>query len=481
VGAKPAAEKIGERPPEPWLHVACVKWGGLYPVEYVERLFAGVRAFMPADTPFRFVCYTDDARGLPEGVEARPLPEGAPGWWGKLALFASGEFLPGQRVVYLDLDVVVVGPLDWLAKYAGDFAACADWLRPGRLNSSVMAWRGGWGRHIWDSWVAAGRPTKLVPSDQEWIERVAPRWTRLQQLVPGRREAVSYRHDCAVGLPPRDASVVCFHGQPKPHMCSDEWVRMAWASTTPATARDVEVLCNTERAERERNEILARREVLATVEPRVRHNEHVAICGGGPSLRGSLGELRTRQDVGQEVWACNGAWRFLHGAGIPPAAVVVGDARPETAGLFFGAAGMDAYIAWHCHPETWRALRQCRRRGYSPREMGDIGSTVALSAACVAYLAGFRFIHLYGVDSSIAVAGAHHAYEQPMNDGDRYLEARVAGRTFLAAPWMLKQVQEFPALAADLAAHGATVTVHGDGLLPFYAREIWQQAAWRAA
>lgn len=459
----------------PWLRVVCVKWGAQYGPEYVSRLFAGVSRALPG-SPLTFCCYTDDVRGIESGIETRPLPPDVPGWWNKLYLFAEGESLPSERVVYFDLDVVVVDRLRWLAEYVGTFAACDDWARPGHLNSSVMAWRGGWGRHIWDSWCAAGMPLKATASDQEWIERVTPRWDRLQSLVDGRREVVSYRAHCAVGLPPRDASVVCFHGQPKMHSVRDEWVRMAW-SESPLTPSLVSVRCNTEWQARARNAELARRACPHPVETLDRTDEHVSICGGGPSLSGSLRELERRLDAGQQVWACNGAWRYLRDAGVPPTAVVAFDARPETAELFHGARGMDAYLAWHCHPDTWHALQWCRRRGYSPDEMGDIGTTVVLAATCVAFMAGYRFLHLYGVDSSISERGGgydHHAYDQPLNDGDEYLEANVAGRSFKAAPWMIRQVQDFAGLAPDLVAHGATLTVHGDGLLPWYAKNVWQ-------
>ena len=96
--------------------VICTRWGDKYGPLYVNRLFGMVSRHL--DGPFRFVCFTDDASGLREGVETRPLPPlgcepptGTHGIWGKSRLWSAD--LGGLRgpVLYLDLDVVILGDL----------------------------------------------------------------------------------------------------------------------------------------------------------------------------------------------------------------------------------------------------------------------------------------------------------------------------------------------------------------------------------
>ncbi len=108
------------------------------------------------------------------------------------------------------------------------------------------------------------------------------------------------------------------------------------------------------------------------------------------------------------------------------------------------------------------------------------GSTVGLKTICIAHTMGFRTFHLYGFDSSYA-DDAHHAYPQPMNDGERVIEVWAGDRKFKCAPWMVSQTNEFQELAAYLANEGCTITVNGDGLLPHVARQMMKDVEPSAA
>ena len=96
--------------------VICIRWGAKYGPDYVNRLHAMVARHLPG--PFRFVCFTDDPAGLRGGVEAAPLPPlgcepptGTRGIWGKSRLWSARLGDLSGPVLYLDLDVVVRGPL----------------------------------------------------------------------------------------------------------------------------------------------------------------------------------------------------------------------------------------------------------------------------------------------------------------------------------------------------------------------------------
>ena len=53
--------------------VICMKWGTLYSADYVNVLFNACKANITGD--FRFVCLTDNAGGLTNGIEAFPIPD----------------------------------------------------------------------------------------------------------------------------------------------------------------------------------------------------------------------------------------------------------------------------------------------------------------------------------------------------------------------------------------------------------------------
>ncbi len=198
---------------------------------YVEHLHDMVRRHLPADSLAQFACFTDDPQPYAAGIDKRSLPEGLNGWYNKLSLFRRGLFPEGDRVVYFDLDTLIIGPLDEILAYDGEFAILRDFLRQGGFGSGVMLWRAGVGHDIWESFLAEGFP-HVEGGDQIWIERHRPpRVDPLQERFPGR--FVSYKLHCQLQAPAA-AAVVCFHGLPRPHEATTGWVPLVWWPARPA-------------------------------------------------------------------------------------------------------------------------------------------------------------------------------------------------------------------------------------------------------
>lgn len=164
--------------------VACVWVDGHVPfgAEYVSKLYAMARRFL--SRPFRFVCVTDRGFMLPADIEIIEVPSplrGIKGWWSKIALFHPRHGLTG-RVLYLDLDTLVVGPLDAIADYpapfalvphAGTFNGKGRQRVVKRFNSSVMVWDvSDATARIARDWTP--RVTRSLWGDQDWIGTVCP-------------------------------------------------------------------------------------------------------------------------------------------------------------------------------------------------------------------------------------------------------------------------------------------------------------------
>jgi hypothetical protein len=163
--------------------VACVWVKGHvpYPVEYVSRLEAMVQRWI--DRPYRFVCVTDRPGQLPTGVTPAVIPNQAPlyGWWSKVQLFNPRVALQG-RVLYLDLDTLVVASLapilDYpapfaLVPHAGKFDGMHGRQVVKRFNSSVMVWDAGTQAHLYKAWTP--QVAARLWGDQDWIgEQTAP-------------------------------------------------------------------------------------------------------------------------------------------------------------------------------------------------------------------------------------------------------------------------------------------------------------------
>lgn len=171
------------------LTVACVlSPGPKYDRSHVARLEEIVAPHLKQ--PYRFVCVDDS-----------PFP----GWWAKISLFEPGRF--DGRVLYLDLDVAVVGNLDDLADLDAPFSIINDWGRFG-YNSSVMVWDAGAADHLFTEFT----PDVMdrMPGDQDWITRKKPG----AAILP-RRWCYSYRLGLETGYPD-DMRVCVYHGSPKP-------------------------------------------------------------------------------------------------------------------------------------------------------------------------------------------------------------------------------------------------------------------------
>lgn len=460
------------------LRIVCVKAGTKYGPEYVNILADMCRRNLPEGFPGQVVCFTDDAIGLDASIAVRPLPGGLEGWWNKLYLFKNGLFEDGDRILFLDLDTVIVGALDQIVAYDGPFAILRDFYRPNGLQSSVMAWPSNTLGFLWDEFEADGFPN-IIGGDQAWIEfareKLNPQiW---QELFP--KTFVSFKVDCQP-MPPRGAKVVVFHGEPRPHNCGVDWVKAIWA-INGGQGFDLEQICNTTDDHIVQNVRSACARDLPWLETCKAHDKQAIIVGGGPSLRGQVEDIRRRQADGAVIFSTNNTAQFLTDHSVSANYHIILDARQENAKFITGddRAGRTHLISSQCDPEVFDRLASddvIVWHPYTPVvlqeiiddprpvEMVGCGSTVCLKAIGIAHGLGFRTFHLYGMDSCF-MDGAHHAYVQPQNDADRILDVQVGERLFKAAPWMVAQVNEFQDLAAHLANEGCTITVSGDGTL----------------
>ena len=103
----------------------------------------------------------------------------------------------------------------------------------------------------------------------------------------------------------------------------------------------------------------------------------------------------------------------------------------------------DKLALWHAglHDD---AMVEILRPYCSDDEPGVIvggGSTVGLRAMFLAYLSGFRKLHLYGFDSCYR-GPDHHAFTQALNEGEALLEVMMASRRYRCSIWMARQAQE---------------------------------------
>ncbi|MEM7026438.1 MAG: hypothetical protein AAF637_28255 [Pseudomonadota bacterium] len=209
------------------VNVLCMKWGSMYGPDYVNRLRTMVARHL--DLPHRFLCLTDDPRGVAAEVECRPLPAieladaPAHAGWRKLSCFSPELDDLAGPVLFLDLDLVIVGKIDGFFALPGNFCIIENFTQPGRGvgNSSVYRYQAGEHRPALDRFCAdAAGIIRRYPNSQTYMSEAVgdltywpPTWCR------------SFKHDCLPIRPlrplrrakiPADARIIVFHGDPKP-------------------------------------------------------------------------------------------------------------------------------------------------------------------------------------------------------------------------------------------------------------------------
>lgn len=443
--------------------------------EYVNKLHDMVIRNMPDGVAFRFVCFTDDSSGLSPSIESRELPEKLQGWWNKLGMFKAEVFERGESVMFLDLDTLVTSYLDDMVSTVVEFAALRDFYRPRGLGSGVMLWTVSERTEaIWSRW--AEWKVMYEGGDQEAIERFYPDAKRLQDLFPGK--FVSYKVDCNP-YPPSSAAVVCFHGDPKPHNCTQGWVQSVWKIGGDSSF-GIRVVPNMDATAILEN-VRKNEQAAPWIGKSPEHNQIAVIVGSGPSL---LDDLDKIAQVGGVVFALNNAAKILHDHGILADYQVILDARPQNVEFVKEQYASRYLIASQCAPELFEALQGREVYQWHPaidgiadlfpnRPMTLIGGgiTVGLSSMALVYAMGFRKMALFGYDSSYR-SGEGHAAPQSRTAKEAWtFEVNVAGRTFVTNAAMAKQAEQFPLFVSSLI-EDCEIAVFGDGLLPFIARNL---------
>ena len=245
--------------------------------------------------------------------------------------------------------------------------------------------------------------------------------------------------------------------------------------------------------------------------PRPPHNGVLHICGGGPSLRDCLPELRRHARKPRNfIAALNKTHDFLLnlpklGLGQPiiPWAAALLDPCAWVKDYITPRAGVQYFIGDQCAPETFdvfekpgltkwifRSTKVAGDMGIPPRNSHPIfgGSTVGLRFRTIGYFAGFREIHYWGFDSSAAVDAANpdgrmHGYEKVDSVKDR-LSVKIIDedgfeREFITNSHMARQAQEWLEGRdewIELYKKGVVQWIkevfHGDGLLPTTAARL---------
>lgn len=220
------------------LTICTFLWGQKYDESYVAKLARGLDRHL--SQPCRVVCFTDNLRRLPDGVTQMQIPNmellDVPGCFARLRLFdpALQERLGADRIVCVDLDAIITGPLDPLFDRPEPFAILqgANASNPCPYNGSLWMLRAGYRPDVWADFsldAAAKVPFDKFPDDQAWFNHKMP-------------DAAGWRAGAESGVYafkkpgwpagdelPKGARLVAFPGWRDPSLFTNlRWVKENW-------------------------------------------------------------------------------------------------------------------------------------------------------------------------------------------------------------------------------------------------------------
>ena len=217
-------------------NVICIKWGTYYKPKYVNNLYHSVKRNTKYN--INFYCITDDGEGLDPEIIVKPLPiMNVPVLkyaYQKEAGLCEDNLcgLNGQRVLYFDLDTVIVDNIDCFFEYPeGDkFYIINDWNTIGNSTgqASCYSFVVGTLGYVKEYFEQHSEEVyeKFYTASQEYLSsKVIEKYGKLNFWPDSWSR--SFRFHCLptpyipflrrfkMATIPHGAKIICFHGRPK--------------------------------------------------------------------------------------------------------------------------------------------------------------------------------------------------------------------------------------------------------------------------
>ena len=201
--------------------------------------------------PHRYICITDDPIGLDPDIEVIPLwddyadvpnpMEGKrpdlswPSCYRRLKVFErNASSWLGDRILSLDLDIVITGNIDHIASRTEDFVI---WLegKTKHINGSIWMLKTDSHPEVWEDFDPIESPKltkniKIKGSDQAWfkykLESTMAAFTGENDRIYGYSSELGGKVNKTVSLP-KDAAIISFNGRFNP-WCSKTQIKAPW-------------------------------------------------------------------------------------------------------------------------------------------------------------------------------------------------------------------------------------------------------------
>lgn len=225
------------------VNIICMKWGTKYGPEYVNKLYGMIKRNITL--PFTLTCFTDDSKGINSAITILPLPtlnlpSGTPErGWNKLSTLQENLGDLHGEVLFLDLDVVIVGNINDFFTYPARFAIIKDTKLKHRITGNSSVYR-----------FIVGEHQEVLQKFQNNFESIKKQYRNEQAYLSAEIHSKhqlsywpsewcpSFKYHCMKPWPvnyfsmptiPKGAKIIIFHGHPEPHEAiagiTEKWYR----------------------------------------------------------------------------------------------------------------------------------------------------------------------------------------------------------------------------------------------------------------
>lgn len=203
-------------------------------IDYINRLYAGVCRNLTL--PFKFTCF------LQEGINHKNIDKGiniiyfySPSWLGCLPKLKAFDDDNGftDRVIVLDLDLVITGNLDEMFSYNGRFMTRSTFKKLPRIVSGgdIVFFQAGT-MPFWDLLKEKPKEIENITGGRErfiyrqFFSKIGMDF--VQTLYPN--QIFSYKRHVkrAKGKLSPNCRIVSCHGRPRPHEINEPWIKEHW-------------------------------------------------------------------------------------------------------------------------------------------------------------------------------------------------------------------------------------------------------------
>lgn len=198
----------------------------IYTVEYVNKLYSSVSNNVASE--IKFHCITDETEGFHRDIILHPLVrKDLPGWWMKLSLFSDSLYEGmSDRILFIDLDVIIKGSLDDYFSYNQEASLIGhrDFRHP-TIHTSIFRLDRSKYTKIWEEFsrsaeIKNGRALlhgKSFFGDQDVID-----WMVGDSVAYYPQDWIaSYRWEWLKKKAAEGTKIISFHGLPKPHQLDE--------------------------------------------------------------------------------------------------------------------------------------------------------------------------------------------------------------------------------------------------------------------